>query len=67
MQDDGAARHRLSNLRARLQAFFGADAALELHERRAAGVRAEIVFAPVDEAATKAPALAERAVTRRPR
>jgi signal transduction histidine kinase len=34
----------LTNLRARLQAFYGADARLDLHEMAPHGVRAEIVF-----------------------
>jgi signal transduction histidine kinase len=38
----------LSNLQQRLQGFFGADAQLQLSEQAPHGVRAEIVFTPVE-------------------
>ena len=57
--DGGEAGTGLANLRERLQAFFGTDAALELHEVAPHGVRAEIVFAPTaDDAVRAAPVLA---------
>ena len=60
MQDSAETGTGLANLRERLQAFFGADAALELHEVAPHGVRAEIVFALAEEDAVgTAPALAE--------
>lgn len=40
----------LSNLRTRLQAFYGADARLALHEASPHGVRAELHFTPKDNA-----------------
>ena len=43
----------LANLRARLSAFFGAGAELQLHEQSPHGLRAEIVLPKV--AATKGP------------
>ena len=59
LQDGGEAGTGLANLRERLQAFFGTDAALELHEVAPHGVRAEIVFAPTgDDAVPAAPVLA---------
>jgi sensor histidine kinase YesM len=59
MQDSAETGTGLANLRERLQAFFGADAALELHEVVPHGVRAEIVFALAEDNTVDAtPALA---------
>ena len=46
MADDAPAGVGLANLRARLQAYFGADARLDLHAVEPHGVRAEIVVRP---------------------
>jgi signal transduction histidine kinase len=52
MADDAPAGVGLANLRARLQAFFGADASFALHALSPHGVRAEIVFPLAKAAAT---------------
>jgi LytS/YehU family sensor histidine kinase len=49
MSDKAAAGTGLTNLRARLKAFFGDTARLELHEQSPHGLRAELVFEPRKE------------------
>jgi len=46
ISDTAAAGTGLTNLRARMKAFYGDDARLELHEQSPRGVRAELVFTP---------------------
>ncbi len=50
MSDKAAAGTGLTNLRARMKAFFGDRARLELHEQAPHGLRAELVFEPREEA-----------------
>jgi LytS/YehU family sensor histidine kinase len=44
MDETAAPGTGLANLRARLRAFYGPEAGLELHELAPHGLRAEIVF-----------------------
>ncbi|HEX6706579.1 MAG TPA: histidine kinase [Albitalea sp.] len=46
MSDKAAAGMGLTNLRARLKAFYGEQARLELHEQPPHGLRADLVFEP---------------------
>ena len=46
MSDKAAAGTGLTNLRARLKAFYGDSAHLDLHEEQPHGLRAELVFTP---------------------